>query len=191
MKRNRREGAQFVPLPRIRSGASSVEAKPTGTECDDLQETAGHCNILEEVDELVPGPGQITMEGECRRHRRPLDRRDEARAITDDQRCATEISTTMAMASERSEGRLMDVDVADRGGRRGEFREPGNQIDCAEQNPPNYDTTARETLESSDPRYCSCETLVYWDMHSFPSCKQAVHCEGRECGRFVSPDHLE
>ena len=68
MKRNRRERAQFAPLPRIRSSAASVDAKPTGTECDDLQETTGHCDILEKVDELAL-VSQIVVEGECRRHR--------------------------------------------------------------------------------------------------------------------------
>src|SRR5207253_6585923 len=117
---------------------SSVEAKPTGTECDDLQETAGHCDILEEVDELAL-VSQVAVEAECRRHREDRqNRRDEARTITDDQCCAAEnFDNDGNGKSKRSEGQAGGCDVADRGGGRGELREPGNQIDCAEQYPPN------------------------------------------------------
>jgi hypothetical protein len=131
-----REGAQFAPLPRIRSSAASVEAKPAGTECDDLQETAGHCDILEEVDELAL-VRQVAVEAKCRRHREDRqNRRDEPRTITHDQRCAAENFDNHGNGkSKRSEGKPGGCDVADRGGRRGELREPGNQINCAEQYP--------------------------------------------------------
>ena len=97
---------------------------------------------------------QIAVEAERRRHREGRqNRRDEARTITDDQRCAAEnFDNDGNGKSERSEGKAGGCDVTDCGGGRGELREPRNQIDCAEQNPPNQ-RCDREggRLNQSDP----------------------------------------
>jgi hypothetical protein len=104
------EGARRAPLPPIRSSSASVEAKATGTECDDLQKTAGHCDILEEVDELAL-VSQVAVEAERRRDREDRqNRRDEPGTIADNQRCAAEnFDKDGNGKSERSERRPADV----------------------------------------------------------------------------------
>src|SRR6266478_3260454 len=50
------------------SATTRVEAEARGAEGDDLQQPAGHREVLEEVDELVL-VGEMIVEGERRRHR--------------------------------------------------------------------------------------------------------------------------
>lgn len=58
---------------------AGVEAKAAGAERDNLQKTAGHRHVLEEMDELVL-VSQIAVEDNCRRYREGgEDRRRDAR----------------------------------------------------------------------------------------------------------------
>src|SRR5471032_421105 len=71
------------------STTASIEAEATGTEGHDLQQTTGHRDVLEEVNELVLIV-QRMMEGQCRDDaERCQDCGYDTGAITCDQRQAT------------------------------------------------------------------------------------------------------
>lgn len=57
-----RPGFSFDRVVRLAAG---VEAVSAGAERHDLEQAAGHCNVLEEVDELVE-VAEIVVERQCR-----------------------------------------------------------------------------------------------------------------------------
>src|SRR5258706_9295116 len=119
------------------STAIRVEAEPTGSERNDLQQTAGNRDVLEEVDELVQ-IREVAVEADRGRER--VDREcsgGDLRPVANEQRKPSrELDQNRDPISERRKRQADGGDVSDRGGGCLELPDDRHEKDRAQQSPP-------------------------------------------------------
>src|SRR5437870_4141738 len=118
------------------SASARIEAPGAGAERDELEQSAGDCQVLQEMDELVL-VAQIAMEAEGGGDTEHRERRSrDARLVAGDEReTAEELDGNGERIGELRQRQAGRGDVADRARGGGEFADDRNQEDDAEENP--------------------------------------------------------